>query len=100
MAMQAAFLIFGLVDPSTHRIFHVDYSTNLDSFGVLPEPVAARVAAIAPATPHIVVLESVNSQPKVAWIKWSQRFRRDILASDWKRHTGILKFFINSKRTR
>jgi len=99
-AIKATFIVFGLVDPRTHRVFHVGCSRNLSAIGCFPEPVAAKVAEIAPDTPQIVVLQVVDAHPQVTWGKWSKRFRRDLLTNDWERYEGIANAFQNSNRTK
>jgi hypothetical protein len=53
-----------------------------------------------PAIPQVVVLQTVDAHPQVEWVKWSKRFRRDLLTSDWKRYAGIANAFTNSTRTK
>jgi hypothetical protein len=48
----------------------------------------------------MVVFQAVESHPQVAWVKWSKRFRRDLVTSDWKQYEGIANAFTNSKRAR
>jgi len=94
-------IIFGLIDPRTMRVFHVgctrDPKTQLNA---LPALAAKRVAGMAPATPQMVIFQDVESHPQVEWVKWSKRFRRDIVTGDWERYESIANAFTNSKRAR
>lgn len=93
--------IYGLIDPRTMRVFHVgctpDPTTELNS---LPSTIADRVAEITPAAPQLVILQIVDTHPQVAWVKWSKRFRRDILTNDWEQYEGIAKALSNSNRAK
>jgi len=95
------YFIFGLIDPQTKRVFHVgcalDPKTQLN---VLPALAAKKVAEMTPATPQMVILQDVESHPQVEWVKWSKRFRRDIVTRDWERYENIANAFTNSKRVR
>lgn len=94
-------LIFGLIDPRTMRVFHIGCAPDLNQqLNTLPSAVASIVAEMAPATPQRVILQSVESHPQVAWVKWSKRFRRDLVTSDWKQYEGIASAFTNSSRTK
>jgi hypothetical protein len=93
--------IYGLIDPRTMRVFHVGCALNPTiQLDTLPTAVASRVAEMAPATPHVVILQTVDAHPQVAWAKWCKRFRRDILTSDWQRYEGIADAFSNSNRVK
>lgn len=93
--------IFGLIDPRTMRVFHVGCARDPKSqLNALPALAAKRVAEMAPSTPQMVVFQAVESHPQVGWVKWSKRFRRDIVTNDWERYTSIANAFTNSKRAR
>jgi excisionase family DNA binding protein len=98
---RAMYSVFGLIDPSDHRVFYVGCTRDAEpQLSGLPEAAANRVNALAPASPQIVILQTVDSRPEVCCVKWSLRFRRDILTSDWKRQEGITSAFTNPKRAR
>lgn len=97
---KVVFLIFGLIDPKTRRVFHVGCTQNLDQLEKLPQAVVARVSEIAPAAPHIVILRAVDAHPQIEWVKWSKRFRRDIVTTDWERYASIADAFTNSYRAK
>lgn len=93
--------IFGVIDPLSHRVFHVGCTEDAQpQLKGLPEMVASRIKDLAPATPQIVVLQTVESHPDVCCVKWQKRFRRDLLTSDWKLYEGIASVFTNPKRAR
>lgn len=93
--------IFGLINPSNQRVFHVGLSEHgqpqLDS---VPDLVAKQIKELAPAVPQIVILQTVESRPEVSCVKWQKRFRRDLLTSDWKQNDVIANAFTNPKRAR
>ncbi|HEY4840962.1 MAG TPA: hypothetical protein VIH78_03300 [Terriglobales bacterium] len=47
-----------------------------------------------------MILQTVESAPLFAWVKWSLRFRRDLLATDWKKFTSETGLLVNSLRLR
>jgi hypothetical protein len=98
------YVSFGLIDPRSNRMFHVgcthETQPDLIKLNALPAPVAVRINELKPATPHLVILQSVTTHPEAEWVKWSIRFRRDILTKDWKQHKYLVDLFTNSKRTR
>jgi hypothetical protein len=95
------YFIFGLIDPRTTRVFHVGCARDPKSqLNALPAPAAKRVAEMAPSTPHMVIFQAVASHPQVEWVKWSKRFRRDIVTNEWERYERIANAFTNSKRAR
>lgn len=98
---RAMYSIFGLIDPKNHRVFYVGCTKDAEPQLIgLPEAAADRVTALAPASPQIVILQTVDVRPEVCRVKWSLRFRRDIVTSDWKRQAGITSAFTNPKRAR
>jgi hypothetical protein len=98
---EVIYSIFGLIDPRSRRVFHVGYTeSDQPQLNGLPEVVADRITELAPAAPQIVLLQTVNFRPEVCLVKWSMRFRRDLLTVDWRGHAGIASAFTNPKRTR
>jgi len=95
------YFIFGLIDPRTMRVFHVGCAPDPNhQLNTLPYPVASIVSEMSPTTPQRVILQSVESHPQVAWVKWSKRFRRDLVTCEWKRYESIASAFTNSSRTK
>lgn len=96
--------IFGLLDPRSKRVFHVgcipDHEPEASGLNGLPAPVAARVEELKPVAPQVVVLQAVGTHPEAEWVKWSKRFRRDLLTSDWENHQYLANAFTNPKRLR
>jgi hypothetical protein len=93
--------IFGLIDPRTMRVFYVGCAPDPNQqLNTLPSQVASTVVKMSPASPQIVILQSVESHPQVAWVKWSKRFRRDLVTCEWKRYESIASAFTNSSRTK
>jgi hypothetical protein len=93
--------IYGLIDPRTMRIFHVGCAHDPNQqLNTLPSQVANIVAEMSPSTPQRVILQSLESHPQIAWVKWSKRFRRDLVTSGWGRYEAIANAFRNSSRTR
>lgn len=98
---RAMYSVFGLIDPNNHRVFYVGCTRDAEpQLTDLPGAAADRVNALVPALPQVVILQAVDSRPEVCRVKWSLRFRRDIVTSDWKRHAGIANAFTNPKRAR
>ncbi|MGD1023194.1 MAG: hypothetical protein ABR880_10465 [Candidatus Sulfotelmatobacter sp.] len=95
------YFIYGLIDPSTMRVFHVGCARDPNpTLNVLPAPAACKVAEIAPATPQMVILQAAEAHPQVEWVKWCKRFRRDLVTSDWGRYESIANAFTNSNRAK
>ncbi len=94
--------IFGLIDPGNKRIFHIGCAQGDPTAQPisLPAAVARRVAEMAPTHPSLVILRTVEAHPQVEWVKWSKRFRRDIVTNDWEQYESIAKAFQNSKRAK
>ena len=93
--------IFGLINPSNQRVFHVGFSEHAQpQLNSLPDLVAAQIKELAPAAPQIVILQTVASRPEVSCIKWQKRFRRDLLTREWKLDAAIASAFRNPKRAR
>ena len=93
--------IVGLIDPRDMRVFHVGCAPKPpNQIDNLPAAVSARVAEMQPSTPQVVVLQTVDAHPQIEWVKWSKRFRRDIVTSDWHRYESIAMAFTNSNRTK
>jgi hypothetical protein len=91
--------IFGLIDPRTKRVFYVGCALDPQKlFSVLPPAAAKVVAQMAPDAPQSVILQTVGSRPLAEWVKWSKRFRRDIVTQDWQLHTELADAFTNSNR--
>lgn len=91
--------IFGLIDPRTHRVFHVGCARDLKSkLASAPKALAIRMAEIAPDTPQFVILQTVESHPLAGWVKWCKRLRRDLVTHDWAMHTALADAFTNSNR--
>ncbi|MFZ0915022.1 MAG: hypothetical protein WBQ76_13905 [Candidatus Korobacteraceae bacterium] len=91
--------IFGLIDPRTKRVFHVgcakDPAKQLDC---LPRPAADKVAELNPEGPQIVILQTAESKLLSTWVKWSKRFRRDLVTKDWEQYRALSDAFTNSNR--
>lgn len=93
--------IFGLINPLNRRVFHVGFTEHAQpQLDRVPKLVAKQIEELAPAAPQIVILQTVESRPEVSCVKWQKRFRRDLLASDWKQHEAIAKAFTNPTRAR
>jgi hypothetical protein len=93
--------IFGLINPLNQRVFHVGFTEHAQpQLNSLPTLIVKQINELAPATPQIVILQTVESRPEVCCVKWQKRFRRDLLTSDWKRHEAIAGAFTNPKRAR
>jgi len=98
---DVVYSVFGLIDPRSQRVFYVGYTDDAQpQLSGLPDMVASRIDELSPVTPQIVILETVESRPEVCLVKWSKRFRRDLVTSDWKRQKRIANAFTNSKRAR
>lgn len=99
--MTTMHFIFGLIDPRTERVFHVGCATDAKpQLKSVPQTVADRIREMAPSAPQLVILQAVESHPRAEWVKWSKRFRRDILTKDWQKYERIAGIFKNSERTR
>ncbi|MGB9072516.1 MAG: hypothetical protein WCC22_07565 [Terriglobales bacterium] len=96
-------IIFAFVDPRTKRVFHV--GCYADGLGLSvrpqqvkpPKAVEERCAALN-YSHQIVVLQTVDSAPLFAWVKWSKRFRRDLLTTDWQQYSAQADALTNSNR--
>jgi hypothetical protein len=98
---KTMYFIFGLVDPRTASMIHVGYTIDAKpQLKVLPEMVADRIREMALAAPQLIILQTVESHPCAEWVKWSKRFRRDLLSKDWEKYEAIAGTFTNSKRAR
>jgi hypothetical protein len=108
------FDIFGFIDPRTLRVFHVGCRNTPDHelWGgpsscipkdskqpPLPTVVEDRCAGLG-YKHGLVLLQSVDSAPLFAWVKWSLRFRRDLITTDWKKFTDETGLLVNSLRLR
>jgi hypothetical protein len=90
--------IFGFIDPRTCRVFHVGCRTLMGApTPSLPNAVEARCAALD-YEHDVVILQTVDSAPLFAWVKWSKRFRRDIVTTDWKAFSAQADSLTNSNR--
>ena len=98
------YVVFGLIDPRNKRVFHVgctrEPQPEMNKLEGLPGPVAARINELKAFGPQLVILQVVDTRPKAEWVKWSVRFRRDLVTEDWKEYGYLARFFTNSKRTR
>src|SRR5262245_24380127 len=93
--------IFALIDPHTKHIFHVGCAPDPEKeINQLPKSAADRVATFAPSAPLMVILQSVDVRPRADWVKWSKRFRRDLVTNDWEAYEEIASAFTNSARQR
>lgn len=91
--------IFALVDPHTKHVFHVGSAVDPEKeINPPPAPVAKKLAELAPAAPVMVILQSAGVRPLTDWVKWSKRFRRDLVAKDWELYEDIAHEFTNSVR--
>jgi hypothetical protein len=94
-------IIYGLIDPQNMRVFHVGCTPDQKpQFDGLPPVVAHHIAEMAPSAPCIVIFREVDAHPQVEWVKWSKRFRRDILTNDWATCEAIAESFTNPKKAR
>jgi hypothetical protein len=67
--------IFGLIDPRTQRVFYVGCGTEInEQLRRLPKDAAAVVAFMAPYSPQLVILQTVDSAPSFAWVKGLRGF--------------------------
>jgi hypothetical protein len=99
--------IFGFIDPRTNRVFHVGCRKFTEASGLgyprlnapLPRAVGERCRELG-YEQQIVILQTVEAAPKFAWVKWSLRFRENLLTDDWKSHTKPLSLLVNSNKLR
>jgi hypothetical protein len=93
-------VIFGFVDPRTERVFHVGCGIAGDpQLRRLPKAVADYITDMGGA-PQRVILQAVESSPLFAWVKWSKRFRRDIVTNDWTQFNEQADVLTNSNRVK
>jgi hypothetical protein len=90
--------IFGFIDSRTRRVFHVGCRNLTEGKAAkLPSVVEKRCAELGNKQ-EIVILQTVESAPLLAWVKWSKRFRRDILTNDWQQFRSQADALTNSNR--
>jgi hypothetical protein len=90
--------IFGFIDPRTKRIFHVGCQTTQNTASkALPKAVEERCKELDYCQ-GVVIFQTVDSAPLFAWVKWSKRFRRDLVTTDWKEFSSQADALTNSNR--
>jgi hypothetical protein len=93
--------IFALIDPETKHVFHVGCAVDPGKqFAPPPAPVAEKIEQLRPDTPLMVILQSVEVRPRVDWVKWSKRFRRDLLTNDWEAYEEADAFRNSARQKR
>lgn len=99
--MTTRHIIFGFIDPRSHRVFHVGCHTVPPPHTPTQLPVdVERLCAELDHSQQVVILQTVESAPLFAWVKWSKRFRRDILTTDWKEFSTQADSLTNSNRVK
>ncbi len=100
-------IVFAFIDPRTKRVFHVGCHDAEDYPGEIrgknpkapPLPKAVEEKCAELGWGHgIVILQTVDSAPLFAWVKWSKRFRRDIVTTDWTQYSTQADALTNSNR--
>ncbi|MGB6384203.1 MAG: hypothetical protein WBF25_03180 [Terriglobales bacterium] len=95
---NAEHIIVGFIDPRTERVFHVGCGiAGVPQLRSFPKAVADYISTMEDA-PQRVILQTVESAPLFAWVKWSKRFRRDIVTTDWKAFSAQADSLTNSNR--
>jgi hypothetical protein len=92
--------IFALINPLTQRVFHVGCVRGSEvNEQQLLLPIAVRAVA-EDISPQLVILQTVDSAPLFAWVKWSKRFRRDLVTTDWREFSAQSDTLTNSNRVK
>ncbi|MGD0975736.1 MAG: hypothetical protein ABR866_16735 [Candidatus Korobacteraceae bacterium] len=99
--------IYAFVDPRNKRVFHVGCHLTPKYPGWIPDGDTPGLPLLVKAKCteldfeyHLVILQTVDSAPLFAWVKWCKRFRRDLLTSDWQAFDRQADALTNSNRVR